>query len=182
MKCFVNLWQMNRIHVIGASGSGKSVLAKQVAERLSIPFFATDSWFWKEGWIVASAQEVGAATRCFFENDRYVMDGNFDNRRQDIWPRADCIVWLDYPLPVVLKRIVSRNLGWWLRGERGWSPSRWTLRRALDGIIYSTRSHTRKRRLYPGYLSESAQREVYRLRTVQDTGEWLSTIPVIGGS
>lgn len=76
---FVDLYQMNRIHVIGASGSGKSVLAKQVADRLSIPYFATDPWFCKEGWITASAQEVSEATRCLFECDRYVMDGNFDH-------------------------------------------------------------------------------------------------------
>lgn len=177
-----NLCLMNRIHIVGASGSGKSVLAKQVAERLGFPFFATDAWFWKEGWIVASAQEVSEATRCIFENERYVMDGNFDNRRQDIWPRADCIVWLDYPIQLVLKRVACRNLGWWLRGERGWSPSRWTLRRALDGIIYSARSHSRKRQLYPGYLSEYAQGESYQLKTLQETETWLGKLPVISSS
>jgi cytidylate kinase len=173
---------MDRIHVIGASGSGKSTLANQVAERLRVPFFATDSWFWKEGWVVASAEEINEAVRCLFENDRYVMDGNFDHRRHEIWTRADCIVWLDYPLRLVLKRVASRNLSWWLHGERGWSPSRWTLHKALDGIAYSVRSHVRKRCLYPGYLSENATGEVFRLKTPQETAVWLSGLPGNKGS
>jgi hypothetical protein len=51
------------------------------------------------------------------------------------------------------------------RGELGWSPSRWTLRRALSGIVYSARSHMRKRSLYPGWLSEYARGETRRFKT-----------------
>jgi hypothetical protein len=168
---------MNRIHVIGASGSGKSTLAGQIAGRLQIPFFATDAWFWKEGWITASEEEISAAARCLFEHNRYAMDCNFDTRRQEIWSRADCIVWLDYPfLRVVNPR---RNLGWWWRGELGWSPSRWSLRRALSGIVYSARSHVRKRRLYPGWLSEHARGETHRFKTPLETQRWLNALPEV---
>jgi adenylate kinase family enzyme len=69
---------VHRIHIIGACGSGKSTLAAEVARRVWLPLFATDAWFWKEGWIAASPVEIAASVRCLFDTDRYVMDGNFD--------------------------------------------------------------------------------------------------------
>lgn len=168
---------MHRVHVIGASGSGKSTLARRLADRLDLPYVATDAWFWREDWQPAPQHEVQQAAYSLLARDRYVMDGNFDNLRQALWPHADCLVWLDFPLPVVAWRIARRNLGWWATGDLGWSGSQWTLARAFSGIGHALRSHGRKRRAYPGFLAEVAGARVVRLRSPSQADAWLHALP-----
>ncbi|MBC7766653.1 hypothetical protein H7Y21_01505, partial [Arenimonas sp.] len=36
-----------KILIIGESGRGKSVLAHKLSEKLSLPFYSTDNFFWK---------------------------------------------------------------------------------------------------------------------------------------
>ena len=43
--------QYRRINIVGTSGSGKSTFGRQLAERLSIPYFEMDQLFWKAGWV-----------------------------------------------------------------------------------------------------------------------------------
>ena len=40
--------------------------------------------------------------------DAWVIDGGYSAVRDLIWPRADTVVWLDYPLTVILPRLVAR--------------------------------------------------------------------------
>ena len=40
---------MQRIIIIGNSGSGKSYLARKLGERLSLPPIYLDHWFWEPG-------------------------------------------------------------------------------------------------------------------------------------
>jgi len=44
---------MKRILVIGTSGSGKSTLAKTLANKLELPFVATDGFFLDDVWKLA---------------------------------------------------------------------------------------------------------------------------------
>ncbi len=41
---------MKRILLIGTSGSGKSTLAKALANKLELPFVATDAFYWDADW------------------------------------------------------------------------------------------------------------------------------------
>ena len=46
----------------------------------------------------------------------WVADGNYSKVRDLVWARADTVVWLDYPLPVVVARLVRRTLTRMWRG------------------------------------------------------------------
>ncbi|NLG68109.1 MAG: adenylate kinase, partial [Firmicutes bacterium] len=39
----------------------------------------------------------------------WVVDGNYSRVRDILWPMADTVVWLDYPLPVILGRLLRRT-------------------------------------------------------------------------
>ena len=41
---------MQRILVMGSSGSGKSTFARRLSEATGIPFVSLDALFWKPGW------------------------------------------------------------------------------------------------------------------------------------
>jgi len=42
---------MQRILVIGSSGTGKSTLARQLASKLALPIIHLDQEYWQPGWV-----------------------------------------------------------------------------------------------------------------------------------
>jgi adenylate kinase family enzyme len=42
---------MQRILVIGSSGTGKSTLARQLASKLALPIIHLDKEYWLPGWV-----------------------------------------------------------------------------------------------------------------------------------
>ena len=167
---------MNRILVIGTSGSGKSTLARRIATRLSLPYVATDPFYWESGWRPAAPESVNARIDAAIREPAWVLDGNFDEQRARVWPRADAIVWLDYDWATAVSRVIVRNVKWALRGEKVWSGDRMTWRRAISGIRHAVRSHRLKRQRYPGYLSELSGVRIWRFRNSGEAEAWLSTL------
>lgn len=110
------------------------------------------------------------------ENDTWVLDGNFDNERELLWTRADCIVWLDYALPVILGRVIFRNFGWFISRQTTWSSNRMSFQRAISGIRHSLRSHSLKRAVYPEYLAALSGVKIYRFCTNQQTETWFQSL------
>src|ERR1051325_7678155 len=103
---------MKRILVIGTSGAGKSTLAGRISKSLELPFIASDHFYWAPGWKVVSSEKVRQHLREVVGQEAWVLDGNFDDEREFVWRRADCIIWLDYSLLTICSRVVSRNLLW----------------------------------------------------------------------
>ena len=165
---------MPRILIIGCSGSGKSTLAKQVAAACDMPYINTDALYWNSDWSVVPTDEVLAAID--FQAEDYVLDGNFVARRAQVWEAVDVIVWLNYNLPLVLYRLVSRNLRWWLSGPSPWTGKRMSVRRACAGIWHGLRSHGRKRANYPKYLAEFPDKEVHVLSSPKEVPLFLDML------
>jgi hypothetical protein len=96
-----------------------------------------------------------------------------------VWPRADTIIWLDYPLVVSLWRLGRRAL--WrasaIRTEThgdGTSSRRKQVISAAKGVFTALRSHRGQRRTYPRMFAEERNRhlKVLRLRSPRATRRW----------
>jgi hypothetical protein len=162
--------------VIGTSGSGKSTLARRLSERLHTPFFASDPFYWKAGWKLVPSDEVLRQVVDVISREAWVLDGNFDDERELVWKRAECIVWLDYSITTILRHITVRNLHWMITGQPVWSGNRMTLRRAVSGIKHALRSHAGKRKMYPLWLAELSGTEVHRFQNMNETEAWLKSL------
>ena len=167
---------MQRILIIGSSGCGKSTLAQRLAARLGLPYFASDPFYWEADWKPASPERVLEQLHGVLKQNAWVLDGNFDDERSLLWTRADCIIWLDYALPVILSRVVLRNLGWAISGQMTWSGNRMSFQRAISGIRHSLRSYPLKRAVYPDYLAALTGVDVHRFRSNRQTEMWLKNL------
>jgi adenylate kinase family enzyme len=101
---------MRRVLVIGSPGAGKSTLAARLATRLDVPVHYLDRHHWLPGWTYrdrASAREVVDALA---QTPEWVMDGNFAESFDLRMPRADTLVWLDYPRATCCRRVLWRTL------------------------------------------------------------------------
>jgi hypothetical protein len=165
---------MKRILVIGASGSGKSTLARRLSELLGLPYFPTDPFYWEADWKLASDEHVMRQLVNVVEHETWILDGNFEDRRELVWGRADCIIWLDYSLPTVISRVVLRNLRWLVTRQRVWSGNVMSLSRAISGICHAANSYATKKARYPGYLAAFPAITVHHFQTSRETEAWLA--------
>jgi adenylate kinase family enzyme len=102
---------VNRVVVIGATGSGKSTFASALAAKVGAPHVEVDDLFWNPGWVETDLETFRARIDEVTAADRWVLAGNYFSRIVDItWPRADTVVWLDLSLPLVLYRSVVRTI------------------------------------------------------------------------
>ena len=99
---------MRRVLVIGAPGSGKSTLATRLAARLGVPVHYLDRHYWKPGWQYRDAGDARERVRGIAETPAWVMDGNFSDTFDLRMPRADSLIWLDYPRATCIRRVLVR--------------------------------------------------------------------------
>jgi hypothetical protein len=110
-----------------------------------------------------------------------VVAGNYHHVRDIVWPRAEAIVWLDYPLPLVFWRLTVRTVRRAVTREVLWSGNRENLGEHL--MLWSERSlyhwllktYWRYKREYPRLFArpEHAHIEIVRFRTPRETERWL---------
>ena len=107
---------MKRIVIVGPAASGKTTFARQLAERLGLPNIELDAVRWGRNWKEVSQNVLRQKVEdILIRNDaRWIMDGNYPRLKDLLWERADTLIWLDYPLRVVLWRFFKRLV----RGER----------------------------------------------------------------
>ncbi len=174
-----------RVIIVGDSCSGKSTLGEKFAARMSCPFIELDAMYWKPGWMPSEIPPfriiVDEATRA----ESWVLAGNYDSVRDLTWPRADTVVWLDFPLRVTLPRIITRSYRRWREGELLWGTNRerffsqFKLWDETESLIAWNLSHSGSlRRRYTEAERSPANQHLtfYRLRSPAALSGWLEQV------
>ncbi len=99
-----------RIAIIGATGSGKTTLAQLLGDALEMPVIELDAMHWMPGWTEKPWQEIRVELDSLTQQECWITDGNYSQVRDLIWPRADTVIWLDYPLLPIFFRLLIRSL------------------------------------------------------------------------
>ncbi len=140
------------IHVVGSSGSGKSSLARKLATEKNLGYLELDDINHLPGWTERSNESFRSElTRRLDEADgRYggwVLDGNYFSRAEDIYrDRVDCVVWLDYPQRLIMRRLLLRSLRRVVLRQTLWNGNRERIRSLLSldpskSILMWSRTH-----------------------------------------
>src|SRR3974390_2277147 len=108
---------MQRIMVVGCAGSGKTTFARRLGAALGLPVIHLDFHFWRPGWEIPDPAAWRAQVAALATAPQWVMDGNYSNTYDLRMPQADSLVWLDYPRPVCMRRVL-------LRTARGYGATR----------------------------------------------------------
>ena len=99
----------SRVVIVGTSGSGKSTTGVRLAARLGVRFIELDELFWGPNWRPKPEAQFVQLVREAAAGERWVVAGNYGVARRELWPRADAIVWLNFRLGVVLRRVILRS-------------------------------------------------------------------------
>ena len=103
-------FNIHRISIIGTTGSGKTTLACELGILLNIPVYSLDT-LQKDGTghkieikdFVAKVEKVSSA-------DSWIVDGGYKITNPIVLQPAQAVIWLDYPLRILLPRQIKRNL------------------------------------------------------------------------
>ncbi|WP_159434718.1 (d)CMP kinase [Rubritalea squalenifaciens] len=174
MHFLTSLKSESRYLIIGCSGSGKSTLARAIAECMEIPYYDTDSLYWREGWELRSDEDVVQSLP--LDSPNWVLDGNFVGMREEVWNRATCIILLDLPPAETIWNTTRRNLGWWIKRTPTWSGNVMPLRIALSGIKHSKQQTKRFAEDFPNYLTEHEDKQIFRIRKRSDLEKFMASL------
>lgn len=99
-----------RISIVGATGSGKTRLALKLAEATGVPIFHLDELRYAANGELLSDAEFRAVVCGVIDHDAWIIDGHYRSVRDLIWRKAGKIIWMDYPIHLVLRRLLMRYL------------------------------------------------------------------------
>ena len=157
----------NRIAIVGTSCSGKSTLARELSRRLGTPHVELDELFWGPSWTARPAEDFAASVDHATARPAWIVDGNYSATRALVLQRATTVIWLNYPLPTLMRRAVSRTFRRLVTRERIFNGNR----EPLLGFLHSywipwwvLQSYRRLRREYAALF---ASPECRHLRVVE---------------
>lgn len=171
----------HRIVVIGVTSSGKSTLADLLACKLDLVSIELDALYWKPGWIASGDEEFCRKVEFATRSPGWVLAGNYSKVRHIIWPRAEAVVWLDYPFLLVLGRLWKRTWRRWWKKELLWGTNYeqvlpqlklWSKDSLFNWLV---QSYGRHKKQYPPLFAnpEYSHIKVFRFSQPSETDEWL---------
>jgi adenylate kinase family enzyme len=173
---------VQRVLVTGNTGAGKTTAARRLAGRLDLPFHEIDELAFAPGW--AESPTYLADVTALADGPAWVLDSWGDTRIRDhLWGRADTLIWLDYPMRVLLPRIVRRSLRRTIRREKIFNGNTETYAEWLhrDHPVWSAiRGHHRRRAEMTRRLPLFPDLIVVRLQAPHETEQWLTTVHTPG--
>lgn len=176
------LFTGRRIIVVGSTGSGKTTLASKLSTMLGMPHIEMDALFWEENWTGVAPEVFRARVEQVTCQPTWVIDGNYSRVRDIVWGRADTVIWLDYPAPVIFWRLLWRTLRRTIMQEELWSGNRERLANQFlsrDSLfLWAARKIPQHRRDYPALLAspEFHFDSVLRLRSPAACRRWLKSL------
>ena len=100
--------QVKKISIIGGSGSGKSTLSDILSKELDIPAIHLDAINYKPNWVQIDKNERDNIILSKSNDEKWIIDGNYNKTLQDRLEKADLIIWIDYSTFAQLKGIFKR--------------------------------------------------------------------------
>jgi adenylate kinase family enzyme len=164
--------------IASASGNGKTMRGRKLAQRLGVPFVELDALVHGPGWVETPDDALRVQVEPIVRSGGWVIDGTYQRKLGELVLRAaDVVVWLDLPIRVWLPRLIRRTLRRMRGRERLWNENRESLRGAVWGreslFVWAFRAHFRRRRDWPTAL---APYPVVRLRTRAEVDAFLARL------
>lgn len=167
-----------RVLFHGVTGSGKTSAAHAYARATGLPVFsADDDLGWLPGW---ASRPPGDQVRLAAEiaaQDRWVLDSAYSTWRHLVLPRAELVVFLDYPRWLSLGRLLRRTVLRVMSKEPVCNGNTETLRRVLSAdsiVLWHVATFRRKRVDIAEIRADPSMPPVLSFRRPRDLDAWIA--------
>lgn len=100
--------RLQRLAVAGPPGAGKTTLARDLCERLGVPFTEFESFFHAPGWTVRPTWQEDVLA--FLEGPVWAIEWQGEEVRERMTARTQVLLWLDHPRALAVARVVVRTI------------------------------------------------------------------------
>lgn len=180
----MNTFPFHQVVIVGTTSSGKSTLARQLADKLGADFIELDALHWEPNWMEAPLEVFRYRVEVATRSQAWVAAGNYHAVRDIVWPRAQAVIWLDYPFHIVFWRLLTRTLRRSFFREVLWSGNRESFMKHLK--LWSEESlfhwifktYWRRQRETPKLLAmpEHSHLELIHFSHPQQAQAWLEDV------
>lgn len=165
--------------MIGTSGSGKTTVARAIADKLGIRHIELDAINWQPDWNELPKDVFKERVIEEIEHGDWTIDGNYRVVRDVIWDKVDTIVWLDIPFLPVFLRIVWRTVRRIVTREKLWNNNV----EGLDALVgkygmpmWVVQTHKRRRDEYPPLLADLEGIDIKIFTSLREVNEWIESL------
>lgn len=99
---------MNRICIIGGSGTGKTTLAKNLGKQLNLPVYYIDGIHHLKNWEIRDKDERDKIILEIINKDKWIIDGTYKSTLKHRLEKADYVIYLDYSTFAQIRGILGR--------------------------------------------------------------------------
>jgi len=101
---------MNKVLIIGISGTGKTKLARKLSDFLKIPITHYDTLVWGESWNEIDEKIVENQLNKVVEREKWIIEGFIHPAAKIKLENADRVIYLDYS---GLQAMIGGLQRWW---------------------------------------------------------------------
>jgi adenylate kinase family enzyme len=165
---------MQRVMIVGPCGAGKSTVSHVLAAKLGLPLIHMDQLNWQPGWVDEGNDRLRGLLAPEVAKERWLIEGNYASTMEMRLSRADTIVYLDYPVPLCLWRLMKRIVTSYGRSRPDMPegcPERFDAKFLLYVINWNRGPRQRTEQLLAAY-----RQKVVRLKRPRALAQWLATV------
>ncbi|MER3124985.1 AAA family ATPase [Bacillus pumilus] len=126
-----------RIWIIGAPGSGKTTLANQLKQELTLPHYELDALFWQANWKKTDKNLFIETVHEVVKQKQWVVDGQYSSVHHILAEYADTIIWLDVRRRKTFPRLIKRTFKRLITREKLWNGNKERMGNALQFFSYA---------------------------------------------
>lgn len=163
---------MKKIIIIGCPGAGKSHFAKKLHDRTGIPLYHLDMIWHKPDRTHISREEFDEWLIKIFEEDAWIMDGDYSRTMEVRMQACDTIILFDLPYEICIQGIKERE-----GTKRDDMP--WEIAEADTLFLNQVRNYIPEQLPWVYQLLHKYEhdKKVIIFRTREEAEEWLMEIP-----
>lgn len=174
---------MNKIIVIGVTGSGKSTFAKKLSSKLDIPYIQLDFLFWKPNWEQSTDEEFLAKIEKAIDKPKWILDGNYNRTNHLTWKDVDTVIWIDLPFWLTFYQIFMRCLNRAITRKELWegTGNRESFKRMFSRdsiLLWLFKTYTSHGLRYQERMNDPKLKHIkfHRLRSRKEISDFLRNI------
>lgn len=181
-------FQPERVLIAGVTGSGKTTLASRLGVAWGLRHVEIDALFHGPNW--TPRPEFLDDVLAFAADERWVTEWQYTSKGTDeiLPPRAQLVVWLDYPYRVVRSRLLRRTLARGVLRTPLWNGNVekpiWQMWRGdpeENILLWQTNTLHKWTERMPDVRERFPHLTIVRLRHPRETERWLRAQAVASG-